>query len=152
MNPSVTQGSPVRWQVATFQVADLYFGIDVQRVQEVLRYQDMTTVPLAPDAVEGLINLRGQIITALDVRRLLGLAPRRPEEQPMNVVIRTPDGWISLLVDDIDDVIEIDPAACEPAPPHLPAHLRDLISGVCKLERSLLLLLDCERAVRLEAA
>jgi purine-binding chemotaxis protein CheW len=64
-------------QYATFVVADLFFGIDVLRVQEVLRYQEMTRIPLAPTVAAGLINLRGQIVAALDMRRRLGLPPMR---------------------------------------------------------------------------
>jgi purine-binding chemotaxis protein CheW len=153
MSPSAlaAQARAVR-QFATFLVGDLFFGIDVRSVQEVLKYQEMTMVPLAPGAVEGLIHLRGQIILALDVRRRLGLAARDPGVQPMNVVIRTPEGPVSLLVDDIDDVIDLAPECFEPPPPHLPAHLRGLISAVGKLEGRLMLVLDCEQAVRLAPA
>jgi len=68
--------------VRTFFVADLFFGVDVLRVQEVLRFQQMTRVPLAPDVIEGLINLRGQIVTAIDMRRRLGLPPRAGAKRP----------------------------------------------------------------------
>ena len=72
-------------QYSTFYVGDLFFGVEVVKVQEVLRYQEMTKVPLAPDAVQGLINLRGQIVTALDMRRRLALPARSPEFTPMNL-------------------------------------------------------------------
>src|SRR5690349_12857723 len=94
-------------QFATFFVGDLCFGIEVMRVQEVLRYQEITRVPEAPSVIEGLINLRGQIVTAIDMRRRLGL-PDRPEGiVPMNMVVRCEDGALSLLVDEIGDVIEV---------------------------------------------
>src|SRR6202035_5067977 len=83
-------------QFSTFYVADLFFGIDVLRVQEVLRFQPMTRVPKSPDVIEGLMNLRGQIVTAIDMRRLLHLPERKDGAQPMNVVIRTDDGAVSL--------------------------------------------------------
>src|ERR1700677_839747 len=76
-------------QFATFFVADLFFGVDVLHVQEVLRFQQMTGVPQAPDVVEGLINLRGQIVIAIDMRRRLGLPPRPGDQTPMNMVVRT---------------------------------------------------------------
>ena len=76
-------------QYSTFDVAGSFFGIDVLQVQEVLRYQEMTSVPLAPPVIEGLINLRGQIVTAFDMRRRLGLPPRAEGHSAMNVVVRT---------------------------------------------------------------
>ena len=90
-------------QFCTFYVDRQFFGVPVQQVQEVIRYQEMTRVPLVPRVIRGLINLRGQIVVAIDLRRRLN-APERPEEQlPMNVVVRTADGALSLLVDEIGD-------------------------------------------------
>ena len=87
------------------------------QVQEVIRYQAMTRVPLAPTVVSGLINLRGQIVTAIDLRRRLGLAgPADEGLHPMNVVVRTDDGAVSLLVDEIGDVVEVTDDAFEPPP------------------------------------
>ena len=97
-------------QFSTFFVADLFFGVDVLCVQEVLRFQQMTRVPQAPEVIEGLINLRGQIVTAIDMRRRLRLPPRAGEKTPMNMVVRTEDGAVSLLVDEIGDVLDVDPA------------------------------------------
>ncbi len=139
-------------QLATFHVAELFFGVDVLRVQEVLAWQPMTPVPLAPEVVEGLINLRGQIVTAVDMRRRLGLPPRDGEAAPMNLVIRTEDGPVSLLVDDIGDVLEADAAAWERPPENLSPAARELVRGVYKLEGRLLLVLDVERTVELAAA
>ncbi len=134
-------------QFSTFIVGDLFFGVDVLRVQEVLRYQEMTRVPLAPEVIEGLINLRGQIVTAIEMRRLLRLPPRPPEQMPMNMVIRTGDGAASLLVDEIGDVLEVDAANYEPPPDNLEPAVRELIRGVCKLKERLLLVLDTDKAV-----
>jgi len=136
-------------QYSTFYVADLFFGIDVLRVQEVLRFQQMTCVPLAPDVIEGLINLRGQIVTAIDMRRRLGLPPRPADVHPMNMVVRTEDSAVSLLVDEIGDVLEMEGAAFEPPPDNLAPEARELIRGVYKLKDRLLLVLDTERTVEL---
>ena len=89
----------VEQQFCTFCVDGLFFGVEVLKVQEVIRYQAMTPVPLAPAVVNGLINLRGQIVTAIDLRRALGLSDRPAGSLPMNVVVRTDDGVVSLLVD-----------------------------------------------------
>ena len=90
-----TQTSPktrFSGQLATFHVADRFFGVDVLCVQEVLRYHQMTRVPGAPEVIEGLINLRGQIVTAVDMRRRLKLKPRPEGQTPMNTVVRTAEG------------------------------------------------------------
>lgn len=129
-------------QYCTFFVDDLYLGIDVLRVQEVIRSLGKTRVPLAPPAIDGLINLRGQIVTAIDLRITLGLT-RRPEGlEPMNVVVHADDGAISLLVDEIGDVIETDESTFELPPETLPPAARQHIKGVYKLPGRLLLVLD----------
>ena len=144
VSPAHSQGST---RYSTFFVKDMFFGVDVLRVQEVLRTQPMTRVPQAPEVIEGLINLRGQIVTAIDMRRRLGLAPRDAGTDPMNIVIRTEDGAVSLLVDEIGDVLDVDSATWERAPENLETRARELILGVYKLKDQLLLLLDAEKAV-----
>lgn len=130
-------------------LADLVFGVDVRHVQEVLRFQPMTRVPLAASTVRGLINLRGQIVTAVDVRARLGLPRLADGQEPMNVVLCTKDGVVSLLVDEIGDVLEVAKADFERAPETLPAFLRDVVLGVYKLERGLLLEVCVERLLAL---
>ena len=134
-------------QFCTFYLDGLYFGIEVEGVQEVIRYQEMTPVPLAPPVIRGLINLRGQIVTAIDLRRRLELRPRPDGELPMNVVVRSEDGAVSLLVDEIGDVLETSPEAFEGPPETLSGVARSLIRGAYKLADRLLLVLDTEKAV-----
>ena len=136
-------------QFCSFHVGSLFFGLEVMKVQEVIRYHEMTRVPLAPPEVEGLINLRGSIVTAIDMRRRLGLPRRRGEELPMNVVLTSAHGAVSLLVDEIGDVLEVDDAAFEPPPETLEGSVRGLIRGVYKLDERLLLVIDAERTVEL---
>jgi purine-binding chemotaxis protein CheW len=136
-------------QFSTFFVADLFFGVDVLHVQEVLRSQQMTSVPQAPGVIEGLINLRGQIVTAIDMRRRLGLPQRAGDQAPMNIVVRTLDGAVSLLVDEIGDVLDMDLATYERPPQNLDPAAKELIRGVYKLKDRLLLVLDEERTVDL---
>ena len=139
-------------QFCTFFLNGLYFGVEVLQVQEVLRYQPMTNVPLAPPTVRGLINLRGQIVTALDLRHRLELPERAAESQPMNVVVRSDDGAVSLLVDEIGDVVEISDDVFEHPPETLRGVARELIKGVYKLKDRLLLVLDTERTLNLSGA
>jgi purine-binding chemotaxis protein CheW len=136
-------------QFCTFYVEGLCFGIGVREVQEVIRYQEMTRVPLAASVVRGLINLRGQIVTAIDLRRRLGLPDRAEatDRLPMNLVVRTDDGVVSLLVDEIGEVVEVDEDTFERPPPTLDGVARELVRGVYKREGSLLLVLDTARAV-----
>lgn len=136
-------------QFCTFYLERHYFGLDVLRVQEVIRFQEMTRVPLAPPVVRGLINLRGQIVTAIDLRRRLELSERPADVTPVNVVVRTDDGAVSLLVDEIGDVLEVPEKAFEKPPDTLTGSARELIRGAYKLEQGLLLILDEEKAVNL---
>lgn len=136
-------------QFSTFYVGDLFFGVDVLHVQEVLCFQPMTSVPQAPEVIEGLINLRGQIVTAIDMRRRLRLPTRSGEQALMNIVVRTVDGAVSLLVDEIGDVLDMDAATYERPPENLDPAAKELIRGVYKLKDRLLLVLDEERTVDL---
>ena len=131
----------------TFFLDGLFFGVDVLGVQEVIKFQSMTQVPLASPVVSGLINLRGQIVTAIDLRRRLELDDRHDETLPMNVVVRTADGPVSLLVDDIGDVLEVSDDTFEPPPPTMKGIARELITGVHKLDERLLLILDMPKVV-----
>jgi len=139
-------------QFCTFKVDGLLFGVAVAGVQEVLRYQDMTGVPRAPEAVHGLINLRGQIVTALDLRCRLGMAPRAEETLPMNVIVRSRGEVVSLLVDEIGDVIDTAGLESEPAPANLPSRVQEVVRGVLPLPDGILLVLDADRAVDVSSA
>ena len=137
-------------QFCTFHLGALVIGIEVQQVQEVIRRQTMTRVPLAPRAVRGLINLRGQIVTAIDLRERLGLPPRSDEHEPMNVVVRTDEGAVSLLVDEIGDVLEIENETFEQPPETVSGTTRELVRGVYQLRDKLLLVLDTERTLHID--
>ncbi len=137
-------------QYATFSVGGLHFAIGVPDVQEVLRQQEMTRVPLAPPVIEGLINLRGQIVTALDMRRRLNLPDRPRDVEPMSIVVRFGEESVSLQVDDIGDVLELDAALLSPPPDHIGPQVRELICGVSQLPDRLLLVLDTARVVEVD--
>ena len=132
-------------QMCTFLVGDLFCGLPVSRVQEVLRDREMTLIPLAPGQVRGLINLRGQIVTAVDLRRTLGLHHLAVNENPMHIVVQGRGESLSFLVDGISDVLELDEEGFEQAPETLDRHLADLLQGVYKLENRLLLVLDLDK-------
>jgi len=139
-------------QYCTFFVNGLFLGLEVTCIQEVIRAQPLTVVPLASHVIAGLMNLRGQIVTAIDLRHRLGMPSRDPAARPINVVVRTPDGAVSLLVDEIGDVIEVDAESFERPPDTLGDEARDLIRGAYKLKGRLLLVLDPTRTVDSDGA
>ncbi len=138
-------------QLCTFMVGDLHLGVDVAHVREVLREQLTTPVPLAHRDVAGLINLRGEIVTAIDLRRRLDL-PASGGDHPMNVVLATDTEAVSLVVDAIGDVVTVCDDDFEPPPDTVSPTTRQLILGAYKLDGGLLLLLDTDRALATPAA
>lgn len=138
-------------QLATFTLAGHLYGLPVSRVQEVLQSQRTTGVPLAPSAVRGLINLRGEVVPVIDLRTRLSLADRDTRVPAMSVVVRVDDEVISLLVDRIGDVVDVDDEMFEVPPETLSGPTRELIRGAYKLHDRLLLALDVDRAVTVAA-
>ncbi len=132
----------------TFFIDGHFCGIEVERVQEVLRHQAMTRIPLAPSRIRGLINLRGQIVTAIDLRKQLGLPDRPADALPMNVVVRCDDGAVSVLVDEIDEVLTVGAETLAPPPHNVSDALRSLLRGVHKLPGRLLLVADVDALLR----
>jgi purine-binding chemotaxis protein CheW len=135
-------------QFCTFYIDQHRFGVPVETVHEILRCQAVTPVPLAPREVRGLINLRGQIVTVIDLRRRLRLPDR---EQPLatNVIVQTSDEVVSLLVDEMGNVQSVQAGQFALPPDTLRGIPRQLITGTYKLPESLLLLLDVARVVDL---
>jgi len=136
----------------TFYLDKRLFGVELKSVQEVIRSLEVTQVPLAPWSVSGLINLRGQIVTAVDLRRRLELDPHPLEMIPINVVVRSDDGPVSLLVDEIGDVVEVEESTFESVPATLRGTVRNMILGVHKLNGCLMHILDTEKACQMTEA
>lgn len=135
----------------TFHVGELLLGVEVELVQEVLGEEPMIRVPLADPWVSGLLNLRGQIVTAIDARRRLGLAPRSPGDRSANIVLRTPEGAVSLVVDREGDVVDLPDAEIEPLPENVSPTIRSVVTGTCRVDESLLLMLDATRTLTIGA-
>ena len=133
-------------QFCTFYLDKVMFGVELEKVQEVIRYLEITEIPLAHRVISGLMNLRGQIITGVDLRRLLEMADRAEGTHPMNVVMRSADGAVSLLVDEIGDVVEVTDESFERPPETLQGKVREVILGVHKLEKQLMHVLNTEKA------
>ncbi|MGP7960220.1 chemotaxis protein CheW [Sanguibacter sp. A247] len=138
-------------QLVTFKIDDAMYGVPVGLVQETLGHQPRTLVPLAQRGVAGLVNLRGQVVLTVDLRPLLGLAPLAPGAEAMMVVVKVDGEAVSLLVDTVGEVLDVDEATFEPVPETVGSAMRSLVVGVHKLEGRLLLLLDVVAAVALQA-
>jgi purine-binding chemotaxis protein CheW len=136
-------------QFCTFTLGEQCFGLDVLKVQEIVVPQPVTPVPLADPMVRGLMNLRGQIVTVIDLRRRLNLPALEQGRDPINVVVQTGDGAVSLLVDAIGDVLEVAEEQFELPPDTLQGPARDVICGAYKLPDRLLVVLDADRITSL---
>ncbi|MFC7530230.1 chemotaxis protein CheW [Actinoplanes sp. GCM10030250] len=134
-------------QFVTFEVAGQFFGVDVGAVQEVLSYSEYTPVPMAPTAVGGLFNLRGQVIAAVDLRVQFGLPRRDMSGLVMNVIVQYAGEPVSLLVDRIGQVANLDAQLFEEPPATLTGPSRTLVTGAYKTEGRLLLVLDVAECV-----
>jgi purine-binding chemotaxis protein CheW len=133
---------------STFFINNICFGVPIEDVQEFMEHQQITRVPLAPSVLPGIINLRGQILTTIDLRIRLGLTSIQQRENPMMMVIRTSEGPMNLLVDKIGMVQDVDSSLFEKPTETLHPAVRDVTLHVCKLEQQLLLVLDTEKIIQ----
>ncbi len=133
--------------LTTFYAEGFYFCIPSDQVLELAACPVITPVPLAPYAVSGLVNLRGQIVTAIDLRKRLGLPPRASEDGAMAVYLRLRGTVFALVVDAICDIVALDPAQFDVPPSHLPAAAAEVIVGFHPLADALLLVLDANKLV-----
>jgi purine-binding chemotaxis protein CheW len=134
---------PAAEQLTTFYIGEALFGIPVMQVQEVTGQSQVVPVPLAPRFVRGLINLRGQIATALGLRELFD-ARGADLEKEMSVVCRIEGNLVSLIVDSIGDVVEVETSRFEETPDTIPDNLKRFITGIYKLNGTLLSVIDLE--------
>lgn len=131
-------------QFATFCVGDQLMGVDIRRIQEINRNVEMTPVPHAPEFVRGVINLRGDVATVIDLRTILGLTPAEFTSKTRNVIIETDGEPVGLLVDRVADVITAQTADIEPPPANVGGMDGRFFRGVYKLETELLVLVDVD--------
>jgi purine-binding chemotaxis protein CheW len=139
-------------QFCTFYLNHLLFGVESQKIQEVVTYRELRPVPLAPPVVAGLMNLRGQVVLVLELRRQLELPERPPDMTPICLVVRAAGGTVCLLADEVGNVVEVEEATFEPSPETLSPRLRSVILGVHKLEHQLMHVLDTDQACEVRVA
>lgn len=137
--------------VLTLTVAGQLCGVPVLSVRDVLGVQSITPIPLAPREVAGSLNLRGRIVTAVDLRARLGLAPLGEARGAMSVVVELGGELYSLLADEVGEVLSLDPVERAANPPTLDPAWRDVSLGVHRLGERLLVLLDVERLLVLSS-
>lgn len=135
---------------ATFSIGGETFGVEALNVQEIVLYQRMTKVPHSAEYILGLINLRGQIVTAIDLRYRLTGKKIEITEESMNFILKTEQGTCSVIVDDVGDVMDIGENIMEPAPETMDKRMRQYVDKICKLEDRLLCILDIEKIVKVE--
>jgi purine-binding chemotaxis protein CheW len=137
-------------QFTSFYVGDNLLGVDAKQVQEVLHYQKITPVSLMPDYVRGLLNLRGQIVTVLDLRSLFGLPPVEDESFRMFLVVQEEQEAICLFVDRMHTIVDVRDDRLFPPPGRVQDAIARYVREVCQLDDDLLLILDLERVLQQE--
>ncbi|HET6605118.1 MAG TPA: chemotaxis protein CheW [Rhodopila sp.] len=148
VGPSAATGEDAQVLV-TLTVADQLCGVPVLAVRDVLGEQSITRIPLAPPEIAGSLNLRGRIVTAIDLRRRLNLPPAPPDRKLMSVVAEQSGELYALLVDQVSEVMSLDPATFERNPPTLHPAWAAFSSGIYRLEGRLLVVLDVSRLLAL---
>lgn len=131
----------------TITVGGQLCGIPVLRVRDIIKTQSMSRIPLAPPEIAGSLNLRGRIVTAIDLRRRLGLPPREAGRTPMSVVVERQGELYSLVVDSVREVMAFDDQRLEPNPQTLGAAWREFSAGIYRLQSDLMVVLDTERVL-----
>ncbi len=132
-------------QLVTFSIGEEEFGVDILKVQEIIRTMEITKVPRAPQFVEGVINLRGKVIPIIDLRRRFGLTTRGHDKHTRIIVIELSNMIVGFVVDSVSEVLRIPASTVEPPPPVVSGLESEYISGVGKLEDRLLIMLDLNR-------
>lgn len=137
-------------ELATFYIGDALCGMDILKVQEINKLMQMTKVPQAPEYVLGILNLRGQIVTILDLGRKLGLGETDISQDPRNIIVNSAGGHVGLLVRRISDVVSADMEKREPAPANMSGIQGDYFTGVYKTDDNLIGILDVDKVLSIE--
>ncbi|HMM37740.1 MULTISPECIES: chemotaxis protein CheW [Desulfovibrio] len=145
MNEAMKKQDDELIQLVTFSIGEEEFGVDILKVQEIIRTMEITKVPRAPEFVEGVINLRGKVIPIVDLRKRFGLETRDHDKHTRIIVIEINQMIVGFVVDSVSEVLRIPANTVEPPPPVVSGLESEYISGVGKLQDRLLILLDLNR-------
>ncbi len=138
-------------ELATFYIGNALCGMDILKVQEINKLMEMTKVPQAPDYVTGILNLRGQIVTIVDLGKKLGLGETDLDHDPRNIIVNAPSEHIGLLVRKISDVVMADPDRIESAPANMSGIQGVFFTGVYKTEDKLIGILNVEEVLKIDS-
>lgn len=150
MDPSLKKQDDELLQLVTFSIGEEEFGVNILKVQEIIRTTEITKVPRAPEFVEGVINLRGKVIPIIDLRRRFGLAPKAHDKNTRIIVIEINNVIVGFVVDAVSEVLRIPASTVEPPPPVVAGVESDYISGVGQLQDRLLIMLDLDKLLSSE--
>ena len=145
-----TTGSKSIVELATFYIGDALCGMDILKIQEINKLMQMTKVPQAPDYVLGILNLRGQIVTIIDLGRKLGLGKTDISEDPRNIIVNSSGGHVGLLVRKISDVVSADMNKKESAPANMRGIQGEYFNGVYKTDTNLIGILNIDKVLSIE--
>jgi purine-binding chemotaxis protein CheW len=134
-------------EYVTAVIGGQLFGLPILRVQDVFAPERLTKVPLAPVEIAGVLNLRGRIVTLIDMRRRLGLGKREDDSPAMAVGVESRGESYGLLIDSVGEVLKLDDMACEPNPSNLDPRLASVSIGIYRLDGQLLMVLDVDRVL-----
>jgi len=141
---SSAQGGNELLQLVSFHLGAEEYGLDILKVQEIIRVQELTRVPNMPAYIDGVINLRGKVIPVIGLRKRIGLESQAADKKTRIVVVDVRGNILGFIVDSVSEVLRIHSDTVEP-PPQMSSSARDYISGIGKLDARLLLLLDLDR-------
>jgi purine-binding chemotaxis protein CheW len=147
LETSGEQRDPADEQLVVFNLGSESFGIDISRVEEIIRWQRITAVPKAPYAVEGIIDLRGRIVPVVDLRRCFGLAVAEQARETRIVVVGIGGATVGLIVDGVSEVMHVSGSAIEPPSPVITTVNSAFMRGIVRLESRLIILLDLEKVM-----
>lgn len=147
---STTKGSGKRMELATFYIGEALCGLDILNIQEINKIQELTPVPQAPEYVRGVLNLRGRIVTVIDLAKKVGLGDTSESVDTRNLIVNSRDGTIGLFVSKIGDVCEIQIDAIESTPVNMHGIQETFFSGVYKNSSKLIGMLDLDQVLDTE--
>ncbi len=145
----MTQTKNIR--LCTFRLGEFSMALDVAGIQEVIRQQPLTPVPLANGLICGLMNLRGKVVMVIDLRKRFRISSRHESIAGTNIIFKKADGIVSFLVDEVDDVLNLQENAIDPPPAIMDEVARELVRGTVQLPRKLLLVLDGAKCANVSA-
>jgi len=147
MKAAATRTSKETLQLATFYVGDLCLALEIDQIQEVLRGMSVTLVPHAPPEVTGVVNLRGEVTTVLDLRRLLNLPPTPPSSATRTLIVRSQEESIGLVVDRVGDICTVETRSIVPPPPNVASVDGRFFRGLSPRKSEIIVVLDLEETL-----